>query len=154
MAAPNGRIGIGIVGTRPYRGWSNNLARACKANPHAEVVGLADIKQGAAEKFAGLHEIDVPTFLDYRDMLAMDGLDAVYVATPNHLHAPIAIAAAEAGKHVLCQKPMAARLAEAEAMVAAVKKAGVTNMVCYTKRFFKGPRFLYDFLRSADLGRL
>ncbi len=154
MTASNGRIGVGIVGARPYRGWSNNLARACKANPHAEVVGLAEIQEGAAEKFAELHEIDVQTFSDYRDMLAMDGLDAVYIATPNNLHAPIAIAAAQAGKHVLCQKPMATTLADAEAMVAAAEKANVRGMVCYTKRFFKATRFLYDFLRSEDLGRL
>lgn len=153
MTSANGRIGIGIIGAHPPPGgWSNALARASKTNPNAEIVGLADIKEGAAEGFAKVHDFDVPTFTDYRDLLAIDGLDAVYIATPNYVHSPIAIAAAEAGKHVLSQKPMAATLDQAEAMTAAVAKAGVKNMVCYTKRFFNASRFLHDFLRSEDLG--
>ena len=150
----DGKIGIGIIGARPFRGWSNTHARACKANPHTEIVGLAEIKEGAGELFAQIHEIDVPVFTDYHELLAMDGLDAVIIATPNNVHAPMSIAAAEAGKHILCQKPMATKLADAEAMVAAVKKADVKDMIAYTKRSFAGTRFLHDFLRSEDLGRL
>ena len=145
------KIGVGIVGTG---GWANTHARACKANPHVEIVGLAEVREGAAELFARAHDIDVPVFADYRELLAMDGLDAVVIATPNNVHAPVSIAAAEAGKHILCQKPMATTLADAEAMVAAVEKAGVRGMGAYTKRFFRPTRFLYDFLRSEDLGRV
>jgi len=84
----------------------------------------------------------------------MDGLDAVIVTTPNDVHAEIAIAAVEAGKHTLCEKPMTTDLDDARAMVAAQKKANVRTMIGYTKRFFKGTRFLYDFLRREDLGRI
>lgn len=147
----DGKIGFGIIGTG---GWANTHARACKANPHAEIVGLVDIQEGAAVSFAKAHNLNVPTFTDYRKLLAMDGLDAVIIVTPNNVHAPIAIAAAEAGKHIICQKPMATTLADAKAMVAAVEKAKVRGMIAYTKRFFKASPFLYYILRNEDLGRI
>ena len=145
------RTGVGIIGTGM---WANTHARVCKANPHVEIVGLAEVREGAAELFSQTHDIDVPIFADYRKLLAMDGLDAVIIATPNNVHAPTSIAAAEAGKHILCQKPMATTLADSKAMEAAVKKAGVCGMVAYTKRFFRATRFLHDFLRSEELGRV
>jgi predicted dehydrogenase len=145
------KIGFGIIGTG---GWANTHARSCKANPHAEIVGLTEVREGVAESFAKAHNLNVPTFTDYRNLLAMDGLDAVIIATPNNVHAPIAIAAAKAGKHILCQKPMATTLADAKAMVAAVEKAGVTGMIAYTKRFFKASPFLNYILRNEDLGRI
>jgi len=147
----DGKIGFGIIGTG---GWANTHARACKANPHVELVGLADIREGAAESFAQAHILNVPTFTDYHNLLAMDGLDAVIIATPNYVHAPISIAAAEAGKHIICQKPMATTLADAKAMVAAVEKADVRGMIAYTKRFFKASPFLHYILRNEDLGRI
>jgi predicted dehydrogenase len=144
-------IGVGIIGCG---GWANRQTPACKANPHAKIVGLADIKETAAESLARTHDIDAPIFSDYRELLAIKGLDAVIIMTPNNVHAPIAIAAAKAGKHVLCEKPMATKLSDAEAMVTAVKKAGVVSMTGYTKRFFRGTRFLYDLFRSEDFGRV
>jgi len=147
----DGKIGIGIIGTGM---WANTHARACNANPHTEIVGLAEVREGAAEAFAKTHNINVPIFTDYRDLLKVDGLDAIIIATPNNVHAPVSIAAAEAGKHILCQKPMATTLADVKAMVAAVEKAGINGMVAYTKRFFRTTRFLHDFLRSEDLGRI
>jgi len=147
----DGKIGVGIIGTG---GWANTHARALRSNPHVEIVGLAEVREGAAESFAQAHGLDVPAFTDYRDLIGMDGLDAVVVTTSNNVHAPASIAAAEAGKHVQCQKPMATTLAEAEAMTAAIEKANVVGMVGYTKRFFKTTRFLHDFLRSEDLGRV
>ena len=145
------KIGFGIIGTG---GWAYTHARSCKANPHVEIVGLAEVKEGVAEAFARANNIDVPIFTDYRKLLAMDGLDAVIIVTPNNVHAPIAIAAAKAGKHILCQKPMATTLADAKAMVAAVEKAGVTGMIAYTKRFFRNTPFVHDLFQREDLGRV
>ncbi len=147
----NSKIGVGIVGTG---GWSNTHIMACKAHPDIELVGLCDIKQEAMQLVSKTHNLDLPGFTDYHDLLKMDKLDAVIIATSNDAHAPISIAAAQAGKHVLCQKPMALNLVEAKAMTAAVKKAGVCNMVCYTKRFFAHTLFLHDYLQSAKLGRV
>lgn len=144
-------IGVGIIGTGAI---ANAHAIAINANPHAEMVGFAEIREGVAEAFAERYGVQVPIFADYRELLAMDGLDAVVVSTSNDVHASISIAAAEAGKHVLCEKPMTTDIADARAMVAAAEKAGVRSMIGYTKRFFRGTRFLHDFLRREKLGRV
>ena len=145
------KTGVGIIGIGAQ---ANLFVPACKANPHAEIVGLSEVREGAAESFARIHDIDVSIFSDYRELLAMDGLDAVIIITPNNVHAPMSIAAAEAGKHVLCEKPMATKLTDAEAMVAAAKKADVRGMVGYTLPFYRATRFLHYVLQSEDLGRV
>jgi predicted dehydrogenase len=146
-----GKVGIGIIGTNM---WANRMANGVNASAHAEIVGLAEIQAGVGESFAKARGIDVPIFEDYNDLLKLDGLDAVIITTPNSVHAPVAIAAAEAGKHVHCQKPMATSVTDAKAMTAAVEKAGVVNMVGYSKRFFNGTKFLKNFLSREDLGRI
>ena len=67
-------------------------------------------------------------YADWRELVADDDIDAVAIGTPNDIHAEIAVAAAQAGKHVLCEKPLAMSLAEADAMIAACRAAGVVLM--------------------------
>ena len=71
---------------------------------------------------------------DWRSVIADPEIDIVDITTPNDTHAEIAIAAAEAGKAILCEKPLGMDLAQCESMVAAVEKAGVVNMVCHNYR--------------------
>ena len=71
---------------------------------------------------------------DWKKMIARDDIDAIDICTPNNSHAEIAIAAAEAGKMILCEKPLALNPAEGERMIAAVEKAGVANTVWYKDR--------------------
>lgn len=146
-----GKVGIGIIGTGAQGGI---LSIPCMANPYVEIVGLAEIREGVVETFAERLGIQPAIFKNYRELLAMDGLDAVIVTTPNDVHAEISIAAIEAGKHTLCEKPMTSRLEDAKAMVEAEKAGSVCTMVGYTKRFFRGSRFIHDFLRREDLGRV
>ena len=68
---------------------------------------------------------------DWRKIVAADDIDMIDICTPNNTHAEIAIAAAEAGKMVFCEKPLARTVAEAQTMVDAVEKAGVPNMVSF-----------------------
>jgi len=145
------RIGIGIIGTG---GIAHAHAASIKGNPYTHVVGLCDIRDGVAEEFGNRQGFDVPTFADYHDLLSLEGLDAVVVATSNDAHAPASIAAIEAGKHVLCEKPMSTTIENAKAMVGAENRASVCTMIGYSKRFFRGTRFLYDYLRREDLGRI
>ena len=70
----------------------------------------------------------------WQEVLARKDIDVVDICTPGDSHAPIAVAAAEAGKAILCEKPLANTVADAERMHAAVKKAGVVNMVCHNYR--------------------
>ena len=126
------KIRIGIVG-------AGNIA----ANAHmpayavcdkAEVVAVADLNLERAQSFA--KRFGIPNaYASVEDMLAAEQLDAVDVCTWNNGHAPVTIAAAKAGKHILCEKPMANTLAEGKAMVDAIEKAGVKSLVdfIYTK---------------------
>jgi len=145
------KIGVGIIGTGM---WSGLNAMACKANPYTEIVGLVDINEEAAKSYSARHGLDVPILVDYRELLKMDGLDAVMIVTPNNCHAPISIAAIQAGKHTMCEKPMSSSFADAKAMVAVAEKSTVKTMIGFTNRFYKGTRFLHDFIREEDLGRV
>ena len=87
-----------------------------------------------AEELAAEHGLELGT-ADIDELLACDGLEAVHVAGPVSRHAEVAIAAARRGLHVLCEKPLAASLDEARAVVAAIEQAGVVGAVNYGKNF-------------------
>ncbi len=89
---------------------------------------------------------------DWRRVIERDDIDIVDICTPNHLHAEMAIAAAEAGKMVLCEKPLANNAAEAEAMAEAAK--GVPNMVWFNYRRVPAIAFARDLVREGKLGRV
>jgi predicted dehydrogenase/aryl-alcohol dehydrogenase-like predicted oxidoreductase len=90
----------------------------------------------------------------YEALLADDDVDAVYIATPHPLHARWAIAAAEAGKHVLCEKPLAMNVAEAEAVVEAARRHGVFLMEAFMYRCHPQTRALVELLRSGAIGEV
>ena len=89
---------------------------------------------------------------NWRDLLADDEIDAVYVATPVFLHAEQTIAAAEAGKHVLCEKPMAMNAAECEQMIAACEANNVKFGVAYYRRFYPVLARVRKILASGEIG--
>ncbi len=91
---------------------------------------------------------------DWRELLKRDDIDAVDICTPNNLHREIAVAAAEAGKMILCEKPLAMNSAEGETMVAAVEKAGVANMVWYNYRRVPAVTLAKQIIDSGKLGRI
>jgi len=89
---------------------------------------------------------------DFKALLADPKVDAIVLATPHSLHSEQVIAAAQAGKHVFCEKPFALTKTDAEAAVAATKKAGVTLGLGYNRRFHPEMTALRDRIRSGDLG--
>lgn len=91
---------------------------------------------------------------DWRALIARDDIDAVDICVPNNLHKEISIAAAEAGKMILCEKPIAMDVAEGEAMCEAVEKAGVNNMVWYNYRRVPAVTFAKNIIDSGNLGRI
>lgn len=91
---------------------------------------------------------------DWKKIINRDDIDAVDICTPNNMHAEIAIAAAEAGKMVLCEKPLARTLAEAQEMVNAIEKAGVKNTVWYNYRRIPAVTLAKQIIDSGKLGRV
>jgi predicted dehydrogenase len=91
---------------------------------------------------------------DWRKLIARDDIDAVDICTPNDSHAEIAIAAAAAGKMILCEKPLSRTLAEGEAMVAAIQKAGVKSTVWYNYRRLPAVSLAKQIIESGKLGRI
>jgi len=91
---------------------------------------------------------------DWRKLIARDDIDVVDICTPNHLHAEIAIAAAEAGKMVLTEKPLARNLEESKKMVDAVAKAGVANTVWYNYRRLPAVTLAKKIVASGKLGKI
>ncbi len=91
---------------------------------------------------------------DWRKLIQRDDIDAIDICTPNHLHAEIAIAAAEAGKMVFTEKPLARNLEESQKMVEAVERAGVKNMVWYNYRRLPAVTLAKKIIDSGKLGRI
>ncbi|RCW47633.1 Gfo/Idh/MocA family protein [Paenibacillus prosopidis] len=122
------------------------------ANKNVELVAFVDPVIERAEKYAELH--GGKAFADFETMLAEVKPDAVSVCTPNALHAPMSIAAANAGAHVLVEKPMAVSDEEAEAMIEAAKKNGVHLMVGHNQRFMPPHVKAKQILQSGVLGKV
>jgi predicted dehydrogenase len=91
---------------------------------------------------------------DWRALVADEGIDAVYVATPVHLHAEQTIAAAGAGKHVLCEKPLGLDAAECDRMIAAARAAGVRLGVAYYRHFYPVVARVKEIVAAGEIGRV
>ncbi|MEJ7638790.1 MAG: efflux RND transporter permease subunit, partial [Singulisphaera sp.] len=113
------------------------------------------VSRGAMERLASSLRGggDAPSLhADLGALLADPSVDAVYVATPNDRHAPVVACCAEAGKHVLCEKPMATTLDEARAMVIACERAGVTYATAFDQRFHAAHLRLRELVASGSWG--
>jgi len=126
-----GIIGAGMISQTGYDGVIQSGA--------AEVVAVADTHPGRLAEFASRNHVP-RTFPTAPELIASRDIDAVYVAVPNALHAPLAIAALNAGKHVILDKPFATSVAEAEQVVAAAGRSGKLFMVGMNRRFEEGPQ--------------
>jgi predicted dehydrogenase len=143
------RLRVGVVGL----GFAGNVhTRSYKQVPGVEVVALAGLE---ADRLAQMGaEYGIPhLYAQWEDLLARDDLDAVSVCTPNFLHAPIAIAALEGGRHVLCEKPLARTAAEAEEMVGAAERAGRVLHTAFNHRERGDVQTIRAFLDEGLLGR-
>jgi UDP-N-acetylglucosamine 3-dehydrogenase len=122
------------------------------SNPNVELVAFADPVTERAEQMAQTY--GGKAYASYKDLLKNEKLDAVSVCTPNHLHAPMAIAAANAGVHVLVEKPMASTEEEAKQMIEAARKNGVYLMVGHNQRLMPPHVKAKEILDSGKLGKV
>jgi predicted dehydrogenase len=140
-----GLIGCGDIAAK-------RVASALRETAGSTLVAVARARAELAADFAARHGA-ARSYADWRELLRDTEIDAVYIATPVRLHAEQAVAAAEAGKHVLCEKPMALDVAECERMVAAARDHRVRLGVAYYRHHYPVVARLRDLIASGAIGR-
>jgi predicted dehydrogenase len=150
VTAPrDGVLRVGVIGL----GWAGQQHIAAYAPlADAQVVAIAGLEEPIRSKLAGRHGIEHQV-ARWEDLIELDGLDAVSVAVPTFLHAPIAIAALQRGIHVLCEKPIALNGREADAMVQAARTAGRVLDVAFNHRQRGDIQKLKEAIDAGRLGR-
>jgi phthalate 4,5-cis-dihydrodiol dehydrogenase len=141
----NLRIGLVGLGTG-----GRSLPHAIGKTTGFEFIAGADLREDAREQYA--REFGIQTFDSVGAMCGLEALDAVYVATPNPFHAEHAIAALQAGKHVMVEKPMALTLEDCERMIAAAERSRVKLMVAHTRSWNAPIRKMREIIVSGRLG--
>jgi predicted dehydrogenase len=121
------------------------------AIPHRKVV--VDITDGAAEDARRRFGFDEASS-DWRSVVARPDIDVVDICTPNNVHAEIAIAAAKAGKHIICEKPLARTVEEARAMTEAAQAAGIIHMVAFNYRRTPAVALAKKYIDEGRIGRI
>jgi 1,5-anhydro-D-fructose reductase (1,5-anhydro-D-mannitol-forming) len=139
-----GIIGLGRIA-------DTEIAPAITASSHGVLHGVVSRDQGRADAFAARHGA-ARALTSYKNLLTDPGVDAVYIATPNALHPDQVVAAAEAGKHVLCDKPLALTIADAQRAVTACEQAGVRLGITFQTRFHNNFDRFRDVVQDGSLG--
>lgn len=129
------------------------LVRPARKTPGVEVVAVGSRSLPRAQRWAKRHRIP-RAYGSYHEVLADRDVDAVYIPLPNSLHASWAITALDAGKHVLCEKPLAATEDEAEAMADAADRSGLVAMEAFHYRYHPLADRLTQIISSGELGEL
>ena len=149
------RIGVAIIGVGRIA--VNEMLPAFAQSKHAKPVALVSGDRAKALKVAHQYDIPESAVLDYKEvekLAQMPEVQAVYIALPNSMHAEYTIRAAKAGKHVLCEKPMANSVAECQQMIDACRKAGKKLMIAYRSQYEPMDRALVKMIRDKKLGTL
>ena len=139
---------VGVVGT----GFIGPVHVEALRRIGAEVIGLVGSGWETTRRKAD--ELGVPAFGSLAELLAAPGLTSVHVTTPNHLHAPMVRQILAAGKHVVCEKPLAMTAAEGEELLALAEVAGVIHAVNFNIRFYPLCQQARAMVRRGELGRL
>ena len=139
-----GVIGVGVVGKA-------HIKRLQAETSPGRLVAIADANAEAAEAVGA--DLGAPVSTSVADLLARADVDAVIIAIPSGLHADVAVAALEAGKHVLLEKPIDVSVDAADRIIAAEKASGKTLSVVSQRRFAPENQFLHEAIRSGQLGR-
>jgi len=145
----DGRVGVALIGTGRMGAFhGETLAQRV---PGARLAAVADPAPGAAERLAGALGAD-RAYTDVTGLWADPEVDAVVIAAPARSHADLVVAAAAAGKHVFCEKPMAVTLPDADRAIDAARAAGVVLQVGFNRRFAADWRAARALLDAGTLG--
>ena len=146
------RVKIGVIGAGGIANGAH-LPGYSQIPEHCEVVALCDIDPVALKTTAEKYHIKT-TFSDYDKMLEMEEIEGISVCTPNYVHHPATMAALKAGKHVLCEKPIAMNAIEGKEMVDLAKKQGKFIQIGYNSRFAPTNQTLKKFIEAGELGEI
>lgn len=142
---------IGIIGCGGIA--NGKHMPSLKKQKQAEMVAFCDIIPERAEQAAADFGAEgAKVYTDFRELLKDGGLDVIHVCTPNDSHAEITIASLEAGKHVMCEKPMAKTAAQAKDMLDAAKRTGNKLTIGYQNRFRNDSLYLKEMCENGELG--
>ena len=151
MPAQNSVLRWGLIGCGDIS--QKRVAPALRDLPEADLIAVNRAQFEKVEDFAsefGAKRV----YREWEDLLKDPNIEAVYVATPVDLHAPITIAAAEAGKHVLCEKPMALSLDECDEMIRVCGKNRRKLGIAYYRRFYPVVKRVRELLRAEEIGQV
>lgn len=138
-------IGCGSIAKNRHLGEYHN-------NPAVEIVAVCDIVEARANEMA--QQYGAKAYTSYEEMLKVEKIDAVSVCLPNYLHAPVSIAALNAGNHVLCEKPMATSREEADEMIQAATANDKKLMVAHNQRFVPSHQKARALIESGEVGKI
>lgn len=140
-----GIVGVGQIGKQHVQSYAKN--------PNAKLVAVADVNEAEANRVAAMH--DIPNvYTDFRKMLERDDIDAVDVCLHNNFHAPVTIAALQAGKHVQSEKPMAGAYYDAEQMLNTARETGRKLHVTLRNLFSTETKAAKELIDNGHLGKL
>jgi predicted dehydrogenase len=145
----SGKVRVGFIGTGAVTAYHH--LPGLRLDSRAELVAISDTNPEILEKCKTEWGVEHAT-THPEELCGWDFVDAVVIATPNDTHRPISVAAAKAGKHVMCEKPLGLSAEEVRAMYEAVRDAGVVHMTAFTYRFAPSMRYLRHLLKSGQLG--
>jgi predicted dehydrogenase len=143
------KIRCGVIGIKGVGRYHIDILRHL---PHAELTALVDIDAEFVNQKAD--ELGIRAFANYQDMLAAGLVDAVTIATPHHLHAEIGLACLQAGAHVLIEKPLANRVSEVDAMLAAAEAKNLKLGVLHQYRTHRSSKVLKQTIDSGKIGKI
>ncbi len=142
-----GVVGAGIFGVNHL-----NAFRQLSYSGVAELAAVAEVDKDRARWVEENYQ--VPVYADYKEMLEKEDLDAVTVATPDHHHRDVVVAAASMGKHVLCEKPLATTVQDCREMIDAANKANVLLQVDFHKRYDPEHIAVRERVTAGDFGKI
>jgi len=148
---PNDQVNLGLIGAG---GMGVEDTKTALRIPGVKVTAVCDLYDGRIEAAKNMWGKDIFTTRDYRELLARPDVDAVIIATPDHWHKEISIAAMEAGKAAYCEKPMVHSIEEGPAVIAAAKKSGKTYQVGSQGLSSLGNEKARELFRAGAIGQL
>ncbi|WP_251550242.1 Gfo/Idh/MocA family protein [Neobacillus muris] len=140
------KIGVGVIGAG---GVGEKVMEVFSQHPDAEIIGICDTNKKVLSKY---FSSKINLYLDYRDLMDHENVDLVYIAVPPKFHYPVTIEALQKNKHVLCEKPLAHSLEEAEKMLMTAQKKGVIHAMNFPTFYRNAYKIMEEIVLSNRLG--